>query len=137
MAFCRSCGNKVEEASLYCSSCGAAQTQPKQGSLQSNPSIPALPPVRDKYGFPISDSDDSVSQAARSNSPARSHAAKKPSGIKAAWFWFLVLLATLILVFGFVPALLSGEAKLAQWLVAVFWVVVIHYALRKLFPSKT
>lgn len=60
---------------------------------------------------------------------------KKPGILKAMWFWFLVVLATLIFVFAFLPLILDGGATIVQWVIAGFWLVVIHYALKKLFPS--
>lgn len=67
--------------------------------------------------------------------PPPSPPIQKPGLLKSLWFWFLVLLATLILVFGFLPFVLDGRTTFAHWVVAGFWLVVIHYALKKLFPS--
>ena len=79
---------------------------------------------------------------AQSNSPQErsfpqpnppSPAAPKPGLLKAVWFWFLVVLATLILVFGFVPLIIDGRAgtlSIFHWLIAGFWFIVIQYALK-------
>ena len=74
-------------------------------------------------------------QASYQSPPPPSPPIPKPGLFKSLWFWFLVLLATLILVFGFVPVILDGRATFVQWVIAGFWLVVIHYALKKLFPS--
>jgi len=66
--------------------------------------------------------------------PSQSLAAQKPSLLKAVWFWLLAVLATLILVFGFLPVIFDGKATFVQWLIAGFWLVVIHYALKKAVP---
>lgn len=68
--------------------------------------------------------------------PPPSLPVQKPGFLKALWFWFLVVLATLILVFGFLPVILDGGATFVQWVIAGFWLVAIHYALKKLFPSS-
>ena len=67
--------------------------------------------------------------------PQPSTPVPKPGVLKSLWFWFLVVLATLILVFGFLPGIFDGRATVVQWVIAGFWLLVIHYALKKLFPS--
>ena len=67
-----------------------------------------------------------------------SPAAPKPGLLRRIWLWCLVVLATLVLVFGFVPLVIDGRAgtlSISHWLIAGFWVVVIQYALKKLFPG--
>jgi len=67
--------------------------------------------------------------------PTPSPPKQKPGLLKSLWFWFLVFLATLIFVFGFLPLILDGRATSVQWFIAGFWLVVINYALNKLFPK--
>lgn len=67
--------------------------------------------------------------------PPPSLPVQKPRFLKGLWFWFLVVLATIILVFGFLPVILDGGATFVQWVIAGFWLAVINYALKKLFPS--
>ena len=80
--------------------------------------------------------DDKIAQehALQSSTPLQ-FPVKKPSLLKTMWFWFLVVLATMILVFGFLPVILDGGATFVQWIIAGFWLVVIDYALKKIFPS--
>jgi hypothetical protein len=68
--------------------------------------------------------------------PSRSQIVRKPGLLKSLWFWFLIVVATLVIVFGFLPIMLDGRATVIQWLVVVFWLAVIQYSLKKLFPSQ-
>lgn len=78
----------------------------------------------------------SIPQAPAHRSPAPPPLpAPRPGLLKSMWFWFLFLLATLIFVFAFLPVILDGGASIVQWVIAAFWLLVIHYALKKLFPS--
>lgn len=80
-------------------------------------------------------SGHAVQQPVHRLPPSRTHIVQKPGLLKSLWFWSLTVVAVLIIVFGFLPVLLDGRATLVQWLVLAFWLVVIQYALKKLFPS--
>ena len=80
-------------------------------------------------------------EASIQQSNERASQVRRPSFLKAMWFWFLVAIASLILLFGFLPLIFDGRAgtlSIFHWLIAGFWIVVINYALKKLFPrTKT
>jgi len=65
---------------------------------------------------------------------------KKPSLLKTMWFWFFVVLATIIFVFGFLPAILDGGATFVQWIIAGFWLLASGFWLlacgHRLCPQK-
>ena len=66
---------------------------------------------------------------------------EKSSLIKSIWFWFLIAMGSLILLFGFLPLIFNGNAgtlSIFHWLIAIFWITVINFAFKKLFPrTKT
>ncbi len=82
---------------------------------------------------------DKEAEIQQSDTPAPQ--IRKPGFLKALWFWLLIALALLILLFGFFPIVFNGRAgtlSIFHWLIAGFWIAVINYALKKLFPrSKT
>jgi len=81
-------------------------------------------------------SENKVQQSTPQLPSSLGQSIQKPKLLKSLWFWFLTIVATLIIVFGFLPAILDGRATGAQWLVAFFWLVVIQYALKRLFPTQ-
>ena len=68
-------------------------------------------------------------------------ASNKPGLLKTIWLWLLLGLASLILLFGFLPLIFDGRAgtlNIFHWIIAGFWIALIHYALKNLFPrAKT
>jgi len=71
--------------------------------------------------------------------PSHSQIVRKPGLLKSLWFWFLVVVSTLVLVFSFPGIMLimrDGHATVSQLLPGVFfWFAVLRYSLKKLFPG--
>ena len=93
--------------------------------------------IVERSGLGSAENESELVPEAMPELPAQNQSAiKRPSFLKKIWFWSLVVLATSIVLFGFLPLVLDGKATFAQYLICVFWGFVIHYALKKLYPPS-